>query len=270
MNIQELIKGIIIGIAKIIPGLSGAVLMISFNLYDRALDAITNFFKEPRRNFFFLLNLGLGIIFGIVIFSKIISFFLTKYYLYTTMLFLGLILGGIPVIKNKITSKKSNYSLILISFIIMLVITLISPNNQYTLKNNIIDIIVFFLSGILEAIGTVLPGISSTALLMLIGVYDNYIGTLSNALDLTLIGETLYFIIPFSLGLLAGIISISLLVNFLFKSYQEQTFSIILGISLSTIITLLIRLIPYITGIPSLIISIIILTIGYFLTNKLI
>ena len=82
--------------------------------------------------------------------------------------------------------------------------------------------------------------------------------------------EILYFIIPFSLGLLAGIISISLLVNFLFKSYQEQTFSIILGISLSTIITLLIRLIPYITGIPSLIISIIILTIGYFLTNKLI
>lgn len=269
MNIQELIKGIIIGIAKIIPGLSGAVLMISFNLYDRAIDAITNFFKNPRRNSFFLLNLGLGIIIGIVIFSKIISFFLTKYYLYTTMLFLGLIIGGIPIIKNKITSKKSNYFLILLSFCLILTITLISPTNHYTLKHNVLDIVIFFISGILEAIGTVLPGISSTALLMLIGIYDNYIITLSNALNPSLIGETLYFAVPFSLGMLIGIIVISILVNFLFKSYKEQTFSVILGISLSTLITLFIRLIPYISSIPNFIISIFILIIGYFLTNKL-
>lgn len=269
MNIQELIKGIIIGIAKIIPGLSGAVLMISFNLYDRAIDAITNFFENPKRNFFFLLNLGLGIIIGIVLFSKIISFFLTKYYLYTTMLFLGLIIGGIPVIKNKITPKKSNNFLIILSFILMLTITLVSPTNHYILKHNILDIIIFFLSGILEAIGTVLPGISSTALLMIIGVYDNYIVTLGNALNPTMIGETLYFVLPFSFGLLIGIIIISLLVNFLFKSYQEQTFSVILGISISTLLTLLIRLIPYITNLPAIIISIFMLIIGYFLTNKL-
>lgn len=269
MKIQELIKGIIVGIAKIIPGLSGAVLMISFNLYDKAIDAITNFFKNPKRNFFFLLNIGVGIILGIVIFSKIISFFLTKYYLYTTILFLGLIMGGIPIINNKINNRKRNYFLMIISLVIMTTITLVTPTNQYVLKNNILDIIIFFLSGILEAIGTILPGISSTALLMLIGVYDNYIITLSNILNPLKLGETMYFILPFSIGLLIGIIIISLLVNYLFKNYKEETFSIILGISISTFITLLIRLIPYITNITSLILSILILIFGYLITNKL-
>lgn len=269
MNIQELIKGIIIGIAKIIPGLSGAVLMISFNLYDRAIDAITNFFKNPKKNTIFLLNLGVGIIIGIVLFSKIISFFINKYYLYTTMLFLGLIIGGIPIINNNIQKKRTNYLLVFISFSLMIIITLMSPTNHYIIKNNFIDIIVFFLSGVLEAIGTVLPGISSTALLMLIGVYDNYIMTLSNALNIKLIGETLYFIIPFSIGMLIGIVVISLLVNFLFKSYKEQTFSVILGISISTLVTLFIRLLPYINNLGSFIISIFILMIGYFLTYKL-
>lgn len=269
MNIQELIKGIIIGIAKIIPGLSGAVLMISFNLYDRAIQAITHFLDNPKKNFFFLLNLGVGVVLGIVLFSKVISFFLTHYYLYTTMLFLGLIIGGLPIIKTKISNQKSLYILSIISFIIMGFLTLSSPSNHYTLKNNIIDILIFFSAGILEAIGTVLPGISSTALLMLIGVYDNYIAILGNALNITMLGETLYFILPFSIGLLLGIIIISLLVNFLFRSYQEQTFAIILGISLATILSLFIRLFPYLTNFTSIFISLIMLAIGYILTNKL-
>ena len=120
MNIQELIKGIIVGIAKIIPGLSGAVILISFNLYDRAIQAITHFFENPKKNFFFLLNLSLGIIIGIVLFSKIIIYFLTKYYLYTTTLFLGLIIGGIPTIIKEIPKRKNNNFLVLISFIVML------------------------------------------------------------------------------------------------------------------------------------------------------
>ena len=62
MNIKLLIKGIIIGIAKIIPGLSGAILMISFNLYDKAIHSITCFFENPKKNLLFILNLGIGIV----------------------------------------------------------------------------------------------------------------------------------------------------------------------------------------------------------------
>lgn len=269
MNIQELIKGVIVGIAKIIPGLSGAVLMISFNLYDRAIQAITNFFENPKKNFFFLLNLGLGIFIGIVLFSKIISYFLTNYYLYTTMLFLGLIIGGIPVIRHNMKQNKFTYFLSLLAFFFMLLLTFNGTATNYVLKNNIIDALVFFFSGFLEALGTVLPGISSTALLMLVGVYDYYIVILGNVLEVTNLSNTLYFLVPFSLGMFVGIIIISMLVNFLFKYYKEKTFSIIFGISLATVLTLLIRLFPYLTNFSSIVISVIMIIIGYFLTNKL-
>ena len=80
MNIQEFLKGILIGVAKIIPGLSGSVLMISFNLYDKAIDSITNFFKDIKANFLFLANLSIGIIIGIVIFSNILNYFINNYF----------------------------------------------------------------------------------------------------------------------------------------------------------------------------------------------
>ena len=91
MKIEEFLKGILIGIAKIIPGLSGSILMISFNLYDRAINAITNFFSNIKDNFLFLANLTLGIVIGISLFSNILSYFITNYYTYTTSLFIGLI-----------------------------------------------------------------------------------------------------------------------------------------------------------------------------------
>lgn len=269
MNINQLIKGIIIGVAKIIPGLSGSVLMISFNLYDKAINAITNFFENPKKNFIFLFNLGLGIILGIVLFSKILHYFITNYYLYTTSFFIGLIIGGIPIIAKKIPKKTICYLLILISFVLIFSLSFLTTNQDYALKNTYIDLIVFFIAGFLEAFGTILPGISSTALLMLIGVYNHYLVILSGALNVNYLLDTLNFILPFSLGLLIGIILISILVNYLLKNYSNQTFSIILGISLASIFMLGKNLIPLITSYSKLLISLIILIIGYLITNKL-
>ena len=92
---MNILKGIIIGIAKIVPGLSGTVLMISFNLYDKAISAITRFFDNPKSNFKFLLTLFMGVMIGIVFFSKIVSYFINNYYIYTISLFIGLILRKI-------------------------------------------------------------------------------------------------------------------------------------------------------------------------------
>lgn len=269
MNIKELIKGIIIGIAKIIPGLSGAVLMISFNLYDRAIEAITNFFGNPKRNFLFLANLGCGVILGVVLFSKIIHFFITSYYFYTTSLFIGLILGGMPVVFKNIEKKGKSYIVVVVSFLVMSILSFSNIDNHYVIQNNSLDFLMFFLSGILEAIGTVLPGISSTALLMLVGVYNSYIGIISNVLNPAFLSETLYFLVPFSLGLVVGIIVISLLVHYLFRYYREQTFAFILGISLSSVFLLIVKVVPFVGGVFSLMFGLLLMGIGYFITSKL-
>lgn len=269
MNIKEFLKGIIIGIAKVIPGLSGAVLMISFNLYDKAINAITNFLDNPKKNFIFLANLSIGIIIGIVLFSNVVSYFITNYYIYTTSLFIGLILGGFSTIIKKIEKNRENYLFIVISFLLMTILSFSNINNTYIIKHNYLDTIIFFISGILEALGTVLPGISSTALLMLLGVYNTYIMTIGNMFNVTLIKETLSFLFPFSIGLLIGIISLTLIVNYLFKHYYQKTFSFILGVSLSSVMLLIIKVFLKITSIPILIISIFIIIIGYFIMSKI-
>ena len=90
MRISYILKGIIIGVGKIIPGFSGSVVMISFGLYDKAILAITNFFKDVKNNGLFLLNLGIGIIIGIVLFSNVINYFISNYYeCYLLILLLG-------------------------------------------------------------------------------------------------------------------------------------------------------------------------------------
>lgn len=269
MNIKELIKAILIGIAKIIPGLSGTVLMISFNLYDKAIDAITRFFNNPKKNLLFLINLGLGVIIGVVLFSKLIKYCLDNYYVCTMSLFIGLIIGGIITIKKEITNKKSNYLLVIISFLLMSFISTSNLANIYTIKGNFIDILVFFFSGILEAFGTIVPGVSSTALLMLMGIYPYYIDILSNLLNFNYLLNSLRFLIPFGFGLLIGVVILSLVISYLLRYHKEKTFSIILGLSFSTIITLLINIITKITSIELMIPSIILLSTGFIITNRI-
>ena len=269
MNINQLIKGIIVGIAKVIPGLSGAVLMISFNLYDKAIDAITNFFENPKKNFIFLFNLGIGIVLGIVLFSKIIHYFIVKYYVYTTSLFIGLIIGGIIPISKNIPKKSNYYLLVLISFIIVFSLSFLGTNQDYVLKNTYIDLFIFFIAGLLEAVGTVLPGISSTALLMMVGIYNHYLVVLSGALNIYYLKDTLRFVIPFSSGMLIGIITISILVNYLFKYHYKKTISLILGVSIASIILLGKNLLPFINNFKDLLFSFLMLIIGYLITCKL-
>ena len=149
----------------------------------------------------------------------------------------------------------------------MLILSYSNMVNVYTIKNNYIDILVFLFSGFLEAIGTILPGVSSTALLMIIGIYPYYIEILGNLFNINLIFNSLYFLIPFSIGLVLGIIIISLLVNYLFRYHKKTTFSIIFGLSLSSIITLLSSIIFNISSILTLLTSLSLIFIGYLITN---
>ena len=269
MNIKLFLKGIIIGIAKIIPGLSGAVLMISFNLYDKAIDSITNFFNNTKDNSKFLLNLSLGLITGIVFFSNILSYLITNYYPYTTSLFVGLILGGIPILIDNTNKNIKDYLLIIISFTIMTTISLLSSTNNYVVQNNYKDLIIYFIAGLLEAIGTILPGISSTALLMLLGVYNIFLTTIGNIYSIENIIKNITFLIPFSIGLSLGIILLTILVNYLFKKYKETTYSLIIGISLSSVFSLIINIINNINNIYLLPICLLLIIIGYNITKRL-
>lgn len=251
-------KGFIVGIGKIIPGVSGAILAISMGIYDIALDHICNFKKNKKESIKYLFPICLGIILSIIVFSKLISIFLGRYYIITMLFFIGLIIGGIPFITYKV--EKKDYYLVIISFIVFFLISVGGLNNVYNIKNNFIDYIVFFLSGIVEAIGTVVPGISSTALLMVFGTYNTIVTSIGNL-------NNIKVLLAFTLGMIIGLYLIVKIINYLFKNYENKLYAFVLGVLLSSIILLIIQSLKNKFTIIELIIGLIFMVVGIFITN---
>lgn len=261
-----ILKGIIIGIGKIIPGVSGSMLAISMGIYQRLIDSVNNFFKNPKDNFKFLLKIGIGVIISIVFFSNIILECLNRFYLITMFLFIGLIIGSLSDIKKEI-DKKNNY-IAIISFIIVTILGLININNDVNITNPILNFLFFILVGFIDALTMVIPGISGTATLMMIGAYNSLMELFSNLLNFNLILANLKLIVPFIIGLGLGIIITVKLINYLFKNFKSKTYSAIQGFSLSTIILMAIKCFNTEYTFFNLIIAFIMLFIGILLTKK--
>lgn len=255
---KNFFKGFIIGIGKIIPGVSGAMLAISMGIYDKALYYICNFRKNKKEGIVFLFPICLGIILSIIVFSKIISLALAKFYVITMLFFIGLIIGGVPSVVGKVCKK--DYIITFISFSFFFLISVINVDNAYVIKNNIIDLIVFFASGILESVGTVVPGVSGTALLMIMGTYSfviNSIGDMNN----------FRILIPFGIGLALGLVMITKVINYLFNRYCDKVYACILGILLSSIILLMIQIFNNGTTLIQLSIGLVFMIVGIWISG---
>ena len=255
------IKGFLIGMAKIIPGVSGAVLAISLGIYDKGIKAITNFFSDVKNNIRFLVPLGIGVGISFIVGSKIVMFLLNNYYVFTMFLFLGLIMGGIPSVYKNICRKRSGYIIFIFALISVLLLDTLSDNNIYVISNSYMDLLVFMISGLIDAFGTVIPGLSSTALLMLFGSYD---------IIMTAISEVNLFILTYyGIGMMVGLILVSYLMNFLFSKYKKKAYSLVLGLVIGSMIILFGRVIGNISNIYELMICLLLLFLGVYVGKKL-
>lgn len=231
---KNFLIGIIAGIGNITPGISGSALLIIFNVYDKCLYAISNVFKNFKKYFLYLLPIGLGIILGTYLFSNIINYFITNYENITRIVFAFFIIGTIPSLINKVDKKSFNIkSLIpfIITFILGILLLLLKPNNNIIIDTSFKSSMILLLSGILLACSTIIPGISSTILLNIIGVYKTYLLAIKNL--------NIAILIPIGIGLLVGIFILSKVINYLLKKYYNYTFFAILGFVISTIPTIL-------------------------------
>ena len=262
-----ILKGLIIGIGKIIPGVSGSMLAISMGIYQKLIDCINNFFKYPKENFKFLFKVAIGVVISMVFFSNIILNCLNKYYLITMFFFIGLIIGGFEDIK-KSTNKKYNY-ITIISFILVTLIGFINIDNKINITNDFMNILYFIFIGFIDALTMVVPGISGTATLMMLGAYEKVIEMYSNIFNFSILINNLKILIPYIIGIGLGIIITVKLINFLFKNYQEKTYSTILGFSLSTIVLMFIKCINSFYTLVHLILAFILLFLGMFITKKI-
>lgn len=267
-NFSLIFKGIIIGLGKIIPGVSGGVLAISLGVYEKGLEAINHFFSKLKENSRFLGLLSLGILISVVLASKIIKFSLDNYYLPTMLSFIGLIAGGIPNLFEKVNGKYNKYNLLalILSFSSLFLIFIF--DDYKTLVNNS-GFVFFVLMGIVDAFTMIVPGISGTAILMLFGAYNDIITSLSSLTSLNAIMENIEVLLPFTIGMIIGIIIFVKLITLLFHKFNTTMYFIIIGLALSSTIVMIFQVFNYSYTIKGLIIGLILFVIGYYFGNKL-
>lgn len=255
-HIIYFLKGMIVGLGKIIPGVSGALLAISLNIYDKGIDAITNFFAKKKENALFLFSAGSGILLSIVLFSNVLSFLLTNFYFLTMMLFLGLILGGIIPFIKKNHQKRLSF-ITFLSFFLIIFLEAISIENNLTNTS----FIPYLISGIIDAFATVTPGVSGTSLLLMYGTYQNIIAAIGTF--------SFPILIPYGIGMFLGIILFSILINYLYKKHPFVINNIICGLSSATSIILFTTTILKFQNILELFLGLFLLVVGIYLGNLL-
>lgn len=233
-NIKLLLKGIIVGIGGIAPGLSGSVLMVILGLYTKVINSIATLFKDFKKNFFYLVPIGIGILIGIVTFSRIINYSMDHYEIQTRLAFFGLLIGTIPLfykeVKKENSLKKKNYLMMIVTFILGMYFLTFSNS---IVSSNDLNIFQAFILGFVGISATIIPGIDGASILSALGLYNNW-------LDLTSLKNIdLAVYIPAGFGIIAGAFILSILINKMIKKNYTATFSVLFGLFLSIIPSIL-------------------------------
>ena len=237
-HIMNVLKGIAIGIANVIPGFSGGTMAVMVKIYDQFVYAFANFFNDFKNVIKKCWSLFVGIILGILIALVTIVKLLEVIPFITVMFFVGLIIGSIPTIYKKAKQGKLKIADI-IGFIIAIVVIVglpLLPQNDVQVSYNIGLYIILFVLGIICSSAMVIPGVSGSLVLMAFGYYSFVMITikdlLKNLFNFSLDNYWNMFIsiACFALGCLIGIVFISKLITKLTKMYPKTVFFTILGL----------------------------------------
>lgn len=266
------IKGFIIGVANIIPGVSGGTLAITLGIYERLINAISHFMKNIKENIKFLFPIGIGAVLSLAILSNAISYALTNFKFPTTLFFIGLIVGGIPLLYKKIDKEVNgkNILLMLITFSIVVLFTFMDSGNKVISFANmdIYKYITLFVVGMIAAATMVIPGISGSFVLMLLGYYEPIINTIKDFTHLNNIASNLAILIPFGIGVLVGIVLIAKLIEYLLAKHEVPTYFMIIGFILASIISIIVEA-GLTTNIMFIVSGIILFMLGFVIAYKL-
>ncbi len=243
-NLVLFFKGIILGISFIIPGVSGGTLAVLLGIYEELIEAASNFYKSVskfKKYCKFLFPLLIGVVFAIGICAKIIKLGLEKAPIITMLIFLGLILGGIPKLFKEVDKPKGkDFLLMLIGVIIVGGMFFLDSGKNISFENmSVLSYGMLFLVGVLASATMVVPGISGSFTLMLIGYYEPILGVVNNLTSFNDFGSNLLILMPFLLGVIIGIVVVAKIIEYALNKYPKATYYVILGFVFSSVISVI-------------------------------
>lgn len=239
--IKSVLKGIVIGIANIVPGVSGGTMMVSMGIYDKLIHCITHLFSEFKKSVKFLFPIAVGMLIAIVGSSFALKELFARIPIQTNLLFVGLILGGLPAIGKNVKGRKIKIGHIIAALLFFILVAGLAAMGETEgaaadLSFNIGNILILFVVGVITSATMVIPGVSGSMVLMLMGFYKPVLLTVTNFitalvhLDMSGILAGCGILIPFGIGVVAGIFGIAKVVEIVFDKYPLYAYWAIIGL----------------------------------------
>lgn len=245
--LKNILKGVGIGVANIIPGVSGGTLAVVFGIYDYLMEAVAEFFSAPKEKKIeyikFLIQIGIGAAIGILAFARIIEWLFRYYPLQTKIAFIILVLPSIPlIIKGENYKNTKNIFSFIFGFLFIMVFTYITlkvsggPETAEEIRTVFTTSYYIKLAfcGFIAIGAMIIPGISGSFLLLILGEYQNILSYINH-----------FQIVPMiylSIGMALGALGFTKVINYCLKNYRSLTLFFILGIIIASLIQLLLNI----------------------------
>jgi putative membrane protein len=225
--ILRFLKGMLIGSGFILPGVSGAALAIIFGLYQRIVSFLANIQRDFIKNVWFLTPVAIGGLFGIFLLSRILSFLLENFEVYLIWGFIGCIVGILPSLW-KDAGREGRTQKHIITLVVTFAVSFISLVyvNQLLETQLKMTWVTWLFSGSLLAFSSLIPGLSSSNLLIALNIYDPFL-TAIKTVDVSVLT-------PIVLGALICVYPLTKGIDFLFRKYRTATYHSIVGFVISS------------------------------------
>lgn len=278
--LKKILQGMVVGIANIIPGVSGGTMMVAMGLYDKLIHSITHLKSEFKESMKLLIPIFAGAGIAIVALSRLFEFLLATYPIPTNFAFCGLIAGSLPFIFQKVKGHSVTVGKMIPFFIFFGVVILMAVlgedgGSAADVSFGLVNVIKLLGVGIIAAATMVVPGVSGSMMLMLLGYYDTIIETINDCIDaliqfnMTELLQVVGILAPFGIGVVIGIFAIAKLIEFIFKKAEIHAYYGIIGLILASPIAILMKTDWSGASVLLLAISVVTFAAGWFTASKL-
>ncbi len=279
--IFNILRGIVIGISNVIPGVSGGTMMVSMGIYDRLILVLTHFVKRLKETVALLVPIAIGMLLAIAFFAKLFSEVLfPRFPLQTNLFFIGLILGGLPIIYRKVkgvTVRLPQVIAFLLFFVLVTVLAFVGEGSgadaDITLSAG--NVLKLFFVGVIAAATMVIPGVSGSMIMMVLGYYNTIINTINEcidalrAFDIPALLDTFVILVPFGIGVVVGIVAVAKLIEFMLKKFPAITYWAIIGLIVASPIAILIMMEVGTIGVVEILSGVVLLAVGFCISMKI-
>lgn len=277
--VLEILRGMVIGLANIIPGVSGGTMMVSMGIYDTLIHCITHLFKEFKKSVMTLLPYAIGMAAAIGLLSFALKWAFENYALPTNTLFIGLILGGLPAILRQVKGKKKGAVgavLFVAFFALIIVMQLFQSENTVTIRLSVLEVLKLFVLGAVASATMIIPGVSGSMILKILGYYEPVVtqgipGFLTGLAqgDWAAVWANVGILLPFGLGVIVGIFAIAKLIEVLLAHWEGQTYCAILGLVAASPVAILMATDMSNLGWGILVVSLVTFALGFYVAWRM-